>query len=339
MKTTLNTTPLTLSDLARARLLSTKGDPFMVADWQNVVFLHFLAAPELLRPVIPSPFELELHQGAACVSLVALTMRRFRAFQRGSVAAWLFRPIPRQCFLNLRTYVKGSGEPGALFLWGWLSKPFGVGLPLGRFGLPCAFGSLDYTHSYEKGILHGTVNETVGGPAFSYRAAIEPGTAFRRAPLDTATGARTFLSAASSQPSTILVVPRALSQSNAAADRNVRAPAPVAVSRCADFRLCPPGSLSEFAMERYTGFFCRGKQPLIFRAWHPPWLQTSIDPAIVDDPLLTAKFPWFKQARLAAANFAPGFERVWLGRAHRLEKIPARRPAHRSVLSAFYEMP
>ena len=37
-----------------------------------------------------------------------------------------------------------------------------------------------------------------------------------------------------------------------------------------------------------------------------------------DAALVKAKFPWFKEATLAEANFAPGFERVWLGRAHRL---------------------
>ena len=92
-------------------------------------------------------------------------------------------------------------------------------------------------------------------------------------------------------------------------------------------------------MERYTGFYLRGAQPRIFRAWHEPWLQTPLDIKIEEDSLLREKFPWFKEAKLAGANFAPGFDRVWLGRAHRLEKVVPARTAKRSILSAFYEIP
>ena len=91
-------------------------------------------------------------------------------------------------------------------------------------------------------------------------------------------------------------------------------------------------------MERCTGFFCHGNDLQVFRAWHPPWSQTPLDVTIEDDSLITTSFPWFKEAKLAAANFAPGFERVWLGRAHRLKKtVAAQGP--RKVLSAFFEMP
>src|SRR5437667_6137085 len=116
------TTAPAISEIARRRILSVRGDPFLFADWQQVVFIHFLISPEVLRPHVPAPFDLELYQGQACLSLVALTMRHFRPCQPGSPAAWLYRPIQRQCFLNFRTYVRWRDESGALFLWGWLSK-------------------------------------------------------------------------------------------------------------------------------------------------------------------------------------------------------------------------
>src|SRR5438034_274417 len=106
------------AELAQERLLSVKGDPFLFADWERVVFLHFIVAPELLRPFVPRPFELELYEGEACISLVAVTMGRFRPCRPVSLG-WLFRPIKQQHFLNLRTYLRCGGEPGALFLWGW----------------------------------------------------------------------------------------------------------------------------------------------------------------------------------------------------------------------------
>ncbi len=269
------------SDAARRRLLSVKGDPFLLADWERALFMHFVLAPEVLRPYVPEPFELELHEGRACVSVVALTMRRFRACRRAALA-WLLRPVAQQRFLNVRTYVRWRDEPGALFLWGWLSKPFRVGLPGAMFGLPYAFASLDYDHQLESGLLRGVARVEACSHRFAYRAAIDRKTAF--------------------QP-------------------------------------CPAGSLAEFAMERYTGFFCRGGPRRVFRAWHPPWLQAAIELEFEEDSLLRARFPWFKEARLAASNFAPGFERVWLGRAHRLERAARAVRPRRSVLSAFYEMP
>jgi hypothetical protein len=111
-----------------------------------------------------------------------------------------------------------------------------------------------------------------------------------------------------------------------------------AIGPTSSFKACEPGSLSEFAMERCTGFFCRGNDLRVFRAWHPPWQQTPIHATIEEDSLLTNAFPWFKDAKLSAANFAPGFQRVWLGRAHRVQNVCTERRAHK-VLSAFYEIP
>lgn len=269
-----------ICDPAKQRLLSGKGDPFLFADWERVVFLHYVVAPELVRPHVTNPLALELYQGKACVSLAAVTMRGFRPCRRGS-AGWLFRPITEQRFLNVRTYVRCGEEPGVLFIRGWLSQPFGLGLPSGMFGLPYAFASLEYRHHYETGAIHGQVTGTAHKGLLTYKASVDPKGSF--------------------QP-------------------------------------CVAGSLAEFAMERNTGFFCRGDDLRVFRAWHPAWSQTPIAVTIEDDSLLTTAFPWFKEARLAAANFSPGFQRVWLGRAHRI-KQGCTEPASRKVLSAFYEMP
>src|SRR5438477_2297 len=94
-----------------------------------------------------------------------------------------------------------------------------------------------------------------------------------------------------------------------------------------------------FALERYTGYYYRGTQGRLFRAWHPPWQQAPIQPTIQDASLISNRFPWFSEAKFSAANFSPGFSEVWLGRPHRLGKChPAPKQA-RPVLSAFYKMP
>jgi uncharacterized protein YqjF (DUF2071 family) len=208
-------------------------------------------------------------------------MRHFRPSRRGSLA-WLFRPIAQQRFLNVRTYVRCGGEPGALFLWGWLSRPLGVALPFSLLGLPCGFGALEYDHDYETGALRATATGKAGVSRFAYRVSVQPD---------------------------------------------------------AEFETCAPGSLAEFALERYAGFFLRGSAPRLFRAWHPRWLQRQIAVTIDDDGLLRDKFPWWHEARFASANFAPGFERVWLGRAHRLNLSTPESRTDRGVLSSFYKMP
>lgn len=265
------------SDAAQVRLRSSRGDPFLFADWERVLFLHFAVAPELLRPRVPPPLELDLYEGQALVSVVAVTMRGFRP-ERPLPFAWALSLITCQQFLNVRTYVHHRDEPGAFFLLGWLSKPFHLTLP--TFDLPCSFAKIDYQHDYESGKLRGEVR--TGDYQFSYRAEIDPQSTF--------------------EP-------------------------------------CNRDSLAEFAMERYSGFFCRGNRVSIFRAWHPAWLQSSVNASINEKSLLTAKFNWFKEANFVGANFAPGFKQVSLGRVHSLKNVVSQTHRRRHGASAFYEMP
>src|SRR5216684_4415630 len=128
-------------DKAKTRLLSVKGDPFLIAEWRNLVFLNFTLPPDELRPLIHPAFELELHEGKACVSLAAVTMRHFRPWSARPFSL-VFRLLQEQRFLNVRTYVRTSDEPGTLFLWGWLSRPVLLPATSEMFGLPFAFGRL-----------------------------------------------------------------------------------------------------------------------------------------------------------------------------------------------------
>lgn len=106
----------------------------------------------------------------------------------------------------------------------------------------------------------------------------------------------------------------------------------------AGFRLCPKGSLAEFALERYAGYFwCRGAGR-VFHVWHPPWRQTQVEAAITDDRLVTSAFPWLKDAHFVGAHYAPGFAEVWIGRPQRLPggQTP---PPNRHGSSALFRMP
>jgi hypothetical protein len=158
-------------DAARRRLLSVKGEPLFLADWLRAVFIHYeVPATELQRDV---PFELDLHEGKAYVSLVAFTMRGMRPCRGGRLAAWLFKPIATNDYLNVRTYVRHEGEPGIYFLSEWMNNRFSVRLGPLTFGLPYHFGEFTYRHEHDAGILTGAVREKIHGPSFAYEATLD----------------------------------------------------------------------------------------------------------------------------------------------------------------------
>jgi len=159
------------SQAARHRLLSIRGEPLFLADWLRPVFVHYeVPAAALQRDV---PFDLDLRNGKAYVSLVAFTMDRMRPFRGGRLTEWCLKPIARNGFLNFRTYVHHRGEPGIFFLTEWMNNPFSVRLGPWTFGLPYRFGELNYAHQHEVGRLTGTVLEPNHNPTFHYEAQLE----------------------------------------------------------------------------------------------------------------------------------------------------------------------
>lgn len=94
--------------------------PLFVADWHSVGMIHFELPPEILQPSIP--FELDLRDGHAFVSLVFFTMRYLRLARGPHLVNLLFRPFSEQHFLNVRTYVRCQGEGGIHFIREWMSS-------------------------------------------------------------------------------------------------------------------------------------------------------------------------------------------------------------------------
>jgi uncharacterized protein len=261
---------------AKDRLLAGKGDPLVIVDWQRTLFFNFAIDPNIVRGQIPPCFELELHEGRACISLVALTKRNFRRHPNGPAHGEAFRLLREQKFLNFRIYLRHHGESGVLFKWGWLSRPWNLPLPDQPLGLTCAFADINYSHVPQGGPISGIVRRRDG--RFVY--------------------------------------------SGTADDDN--------------YVPCTPGSLAEFAMERYSGFFWHRGAGRVFRAWHKPWLSVGMQTHIEDLSLVTNRFPWFAEACLVEARLCADCPDVWLGRAHRLAQSHS--PVHHRA-SAVFEMP
>jgi hypothetical protein len=160
------------SEDARRRILSCRVEPLFYADWLRAVFIHYEVDAEALQRVVP--FELDLDEGRAYVSLVAFTMQGMRPRYGGKIGEWLFKPIATHGFLNVRAYVRHRGEPGIYFLAEWLSNPVSVKLGPRCFGLPYRLGRLEYQHQHQTGFLEGRVMDSHTHHVLEYDADFDP---------------------------------------------------------------------------------------------------------------------------------------------------------------------
>jgi uncharacterized protein YqjF (DUF2071 family) len=156
------------SAIARRRLLSHRGEPLFLADWMRVLMIHFEIDAKVLQRNVP--YELDLHEGRAFVTLVAFTMENMHPRFGGKVGAWFFKPIATHDFLNVRTYVRHNGEPGIHFLAEWLSNWLAVRLGPRTFGLPYRHGFTSYQHDSHSGRYCGIVRDVQTKTLFQYRA-------------------------------------------------------------------------------------------------------------------------------------------------------------------------
>ena len=254
--------PPTASAVARQRMLATRGEPVLLADWERVLMIHFEVNADALQHVVPFP--LDLRDGRAFVSVVAFTMRRMRPRIGGWLGAWLFKPLAAHEFLNVRTYVRHNGETGIHFLAEWLPNRLSVLLGPRTFALPYRLGRLRYEHHHETGEVRGDVVDVRSNTAFHYLARVPE-------------------------------------------------------SAC--FGPCPAGSLDEWLMERYAAFNAVGTRRRCFHVWHQPWPQVSVTTTIHENSLLTAAWPFFREARLVGANYSPGVREVWMGRLRKISGL------------------
>jgi uncharacterized protein YqjF (DUF2071 family) len=101
--------------------------------------------PQLLQKVVP--YELDLHNGKAYVSLVAFTMENLRLKWGPKWLGRLLGSLAGTSFLNIRTYVKNGSTTGIYFLRevvpGRISRPFGPTI----YGLPYRLGKTTFGHT------------------------------------------------------------------------------------------------------------------------------------------------------------------------------------------------
>jgi hypothetical protein len=118
--------------------------PWFRADWRDVLFVHYAIDPARLQPHVP--FDLDVFDGQAWVSLVAFTQEHMRPAIGGPLSAAVMRPVARHEFLNLRTYVRAGDRRAILFLAEWIPNRLAMLVGPWLYGLPFRLGTLDYRH-------------------------------------------------------------------------------------------------------------------------------------------------------------------------------------------------
>lgn len=87
--------------------------------------------------------------------------------------------------------------------------------------------------------------------------------------------------------------------------------------KAASFAPCEAGSRDEWLMERYAAFNAVQERRRCFQVCHEPWPQVAVNACVPENSLLTAAWPFFRDARLVGANYSPGVRDVWMGRPRR----------------------
>lgn len=154
------------SNQARRDMESLRHEPFWLCQWREVVFLHLETDSALLQQVVP--FELDLLDGRAFVSLVAFTLKDMRPRFGGRFFQKLFQPFGTHRFLNIRTYVKYAGHTGIYFIAEYLDAPW-LNQLLGPalYGLPFKVGKLEFAHGLDTDRICGTVTGNDGVLAYA----------------------------------------------------------------------------------------------------------------------------------------------------------------------------
>lgn len=164
-----------LSDEARRRFIAEEGRPLLQCIWRNAVFVHYAVDPDILQKQVP--FELELCDGRAFVSLVAFTLSEMRP---GFLDCSRLPPFPIHHFLNVRTYVRHEAERGIYFLVEWLTNGLCVRLGPPIFGLPYRLGHLAYEHDR---VLAGQLaGRVTAGKSLRYSATESPDSCLEPSP-------------------------------------------------------------------------------------------------------------------------------------------------------------
>lgn len=89
---------------------SSGSENFLKGSWKNLIFLNYAVDPEILKPHLPKGCEIDLFEGKAYISLVALQFLNLNVM---GLSVPGFHAFPQ---INLRFYIKYGEQRGIRFL-------------------------------------------------------------------------------------------------------------------------------------------------------------------------------------------------------------------------------
>lgn len=165
------------SEIARGRFREFEKRPLFLANWVEAVFIHFRVEPGELQLTVP--FDLDLHEGSAFVSLVAFKQEQLRFARAPSITRWMGNLAANHAFLNFRTYVKYGRERAIYFIAEWVPDRLALWFGPKLYGFPYQLAQLQYHHGSDIGLLQGRVSG-LGAIEYQARLPVNPTAAAAR---------------------------------------------------------------------------------------------------------------------------------------------------------------
>jgi len=136
--------------------------------WYDLLFAHWAVAPEVLRPLVPPPLELDVRDGRAWLGVTPFRVGGLRS--RGTPPLpWLSR-FPE---LNVRTYVDFGGRPGIYFFSLDAARVAAVVAARRGYRLPYFHAEMAIDHENSK-VSYASTRIASSGPPARFRARYGP---------------------------------------------------------------------------------------------------------------------------------------------------------------------
>jgi uncharacterized protein YqjF (DUF2071 family) len=135
----------------------------MTQTWHNLLFAHWPVSPEILKPSIPAPLELDTRDGRAWLGVVAFRLSKIRLHGLPEIGL-----VSHFNEINLRTYVTLGGKPGVLFLSMDADNPLAISIARPWFRLPYTPARISFART-RAGYAIDSVR-TGGGPEAAFKA-------------------------------------------------------------------------------------------------------------------------------------------------------------------------
>ncbi|WP_147803243.1 YqjF family protein [Alkalicoccus halolimnae] len=135
--------------------------------WEDLLFLHWTVDPEILKPFIPAPLELDTFDGKAWVGVVSYSATHNEARKMRSIFS--MKPFLE---LNVRTYVTYKGDSGVFFITLDADSLLAVRGARLIAGLPYFYA--DMTLNKNDRILYKSMRTHKNEPRAGFQCAYEP---------------------------------------------------------------------------------------------------------------------------------------------------------------------